>query len=209
MRSGTISTSSSPVSSMGHPYIAWGIIASVERRDDEMKRQLRGFGEWLLCQLEEESARNYFSYHFSPHPIDILLVRPGDFQECSHAYSLFSTKYPNVLLLLHILPNENAPEYEWMKVLSKEYCIVRQGILVENALSHFEAFDVTSVLRNIISWLSRRLSQIYSNRDKECRYTLRVGPGKSTVPPSNSAQNVSQAVHSVLHDYKQGSNVSF
>lgn len=72
------------------------------------------------------------------------------------------SEYARVLLVIHILPERNSPEYEWMKTLADRYGLIRQGVLVENAVSHFANLDRNMIVENILKWISRRLHEIVS-----------------------------------------------
>uniref|UniRef100_A0A914RBC1 Uncharacterized protein n=1 Tax=Parascaris equorum TaxID=6256 RepID=A0A914RBC1_PAREQ len=96
--------------------------------------------------LETEGAKKGAHYTF-----DLVLMKCENISE-----------YTRVLLVIHILPRRSSPEYEWMKTLTDRYGLIRQGVLMENAISHFANLDKNMIAENILKWISRRLHEVTS-----------------------------------------------
>lgn len=69
------------------------------------------------------------------------------------------------MLIFQILPSQNSVVYEWMKQLSGHIGKIRQGIVLENALSKFANHDLHEVLTNILHWISRSIASIISQAE--------------------------------------------
>lgn len=66
-------------------------------------------------------------------------------------------------MVIHILPEKESDEYEWMKSLAARFSLVRQGILVHNAINRFDNADLDEVLRWLIHF-----SHLFYNDVQEC-----------------------------------------
>ncbi|VDK31332.1 unnamed protein product [Anisakis simplex] len=61
---------------------------------------------------------------------------------------------------MQILPEKDSKEYQWMRSVTERYGLIRQGIILENALTKFEHSDLSTVIENVLKWISRRLHEI-------------------------------------------------
>lgn len=53
-----------------------------------------------------------------------------------------------------------------MKELTDEYDLIRQGVLLEKAITSFEGCDVKEVLGNMLQWFNRRISRLVALEKK-------------------------------------------
>uniref|UniRef100_A0A9J2Q1X8 RRM domain-containing protein n=1 Tax=Ascaris lumbricoides TaxID=6252 RepID=A0A9J2Q1X8_ASCLU len=178
--------------------IRWAMIDSVA--DKELLPQLTEFGKWLVNILETEGAKKGAHYTFDREPQVVLHVKPGCHDDVDQAYKSILYEYARVLLVIHILPGRNSPEYEWMKTLADRYGLIRQGVLVENAVSHFANLDRNMIVENILKWISRRLHEIVSCNGVHSPFTLLVGEGSSVQTTNLSMDGVELAVQKVLRE---------
>ncbi|KAK6045012.1 hypothetical protein COOONC_17483 [Cooperia oncophora] len=108
-------------------------------------------------------------------------VPVGDYDACATAYENIRKNWPAVMFVLHILPEKNAREYEWMRTLSSIHGFVRQGVLLENALDRFASVaklgnDPSEVFANVAQWIARATSKLCLDKDPMYKpYDLRVG----------------------------------
>jgi hypothetical protein len=51
---------------------------------------------------------------------------------------------------------------EWMKSLAQRYALIRQGVMLDNALNYFKNVptSIDDIFGNIIQWVDRRLAEI-------------------------------------------------
>ncbi|GMR54101.1 hypothetical protein PMAYCL1PPCAC_24296, partial [Pristionchus mayeri] len=179
----------------------WAIVASIP--DLAVLPSIQSFGSWLAGELTKEGRKIGTQLILEDSPSIVLNVLPGDIGGNCSAYEKIHNEMPGVQLVVHVLPHENSEEYNWMKSLSSRYGMIRQGILLENALTHFESTEKTEVLRNIIQWIARRSAELARGKaGLEKPFDLRVGPDDSIVKPSKGMVNdamVKSVVNGVLH----------
>uniref|UniRef100_A0A915C2Q9 Uncharacterized protein n=1 Tax=Parascaris univalens TaxID=6257 RepID=A0A915C2Q9_PARUN len=176
--------------------IRWAMVDSVA--DKKLLPQLTEFGKWLMDILETEGAKKGAHYTFDREPQVVLHVRPDCLVDVDRAYKRIIYEYTRVLLVIHILPRRSSPEYEWMKTLTDRYGLIRQGVLMENAISHFANLDKNMIAENILKWISRRLHEVTSCDGVRSPLTLIVGDGSSVQSTNLSMDGVELAVQRVL-----------
>lgn len=122
---------------------------------------------------------------FEEKPKAVLHTPVGDYDACASAYEKTRNNWPSVMFILHILPTKNAPEYEWMRTFSSIHGLIRQGVLLENALDRFssifgEGGSPREVFVNVAQWIARASSKLCLDKDPTCKpYDIRVGYGNS------------------------------
>ncbi|VDM37245.1 unnamed protein product [Toxocara canis] len=109
--------------------------------------------------------------------------------------------HAKVLLVVHILPERDANEYQWMKSFCERYGLIRQGILLQNALSRFAGADWEVIVENVLRWIMRRLHEIVvATHREQSSLTLRIGP--ETIPQKYDLKmnGVEKAIQQVLSE---------
>ncbi|CAJ0560536.1 unnamed protein product, partial [Mesorhabditis spiculigera] len=95
-----------------------------------------------MFEIEEQETVHYYA------PVN-------DGVRVAEIYEDIFEKHPSVSLVIHILPFKDSIEYKWMKTLTARYGLIRQGILLENALNKFADLDREMVLGNVAQWIGR------------------------------------------------------
>ncbi|KAF8366862.1 pid-3 [Pristionchus pacificus] len=184
----------------------WAIVASIA--DLAQLPAIKSFGSWLAAEITSEARQLGTQLILEPMPSLVTNVLVGDIGGNCAAYEKMHKETPGVQLVVHILPHENSEEYNWMKSLSARYGLIRQGILLENALTHFEGNEKTEVLRNIIQWMARRSAELARGKaGHEKPFDLRVGPDEflvKTKPGMINDAMVKTVVNGVLHGTDAG-----
>ncbi|KAK6101126.1 hypothetical protein QQG55_3395 [Brugia pahangi] len=178
----------------------WALICSVP--DKNSIPSLREFTLWLTRILQEKAVQYGCSHRFDKEPKAVYYTTPGNEKEVRTTYSIVHSDHPEVIVVFHILPAPNSNEYKLMKELADEYDLIRQGILLENAMTYFEECDIKEVLGNMLQWFNRRISQLVALEKKACtKFSLQIGErGKhATNIISFPMSNVTAAVEKVLH----------
>ena len=181
----------------------WAMVCSVD--DPALLPQLEEFGIWLCESLAKEASELGLTHQFDPRPEIVLHSNPLDHNDFIAAYEKISNNYPGVMVIFQILPSQKSCVYTWMKELTDKTGKIRQGIVLENALSKFGDHDLNEVLVKVLHWISRCLSQIISNNVSCSQHNLRVGPSKeTTMPPGQilKMNGVESVVHSIIHSYE-------
>ncbi|VDN36693.1 unnamed protein product [Cylicostephanus goldi] len=113
----------------------WALVCSVP--DATQVDYLSTFSSWFLAEVTKVAAKLNIYARFEERPKVAMHVPVGDFDACAAAYEKIRLNWPSVMFVLHILPEKNSPEYEWMRSLSTAHGFVRQGVLLENAMDKF------------------------------------------------------------------------
>ncbi|RCN44224.1 hypothetical protein ANCCAN_09807 [Ancylostoma caninum] len=113
----------------------WAVVCSVP--DATMVDHLSDFSSWFLSEVTKVAAKLNIYARFEKSAKVAMHVPVGNFDACAIAYEKIRKNWPAVMFILHILPEKNASEYEWMRSLSAAHGFVRQGVLLENALDKF------------------------------------------------------------------------
>ncbi|KAK6725558.1 hypothetical protein RB195_004088 [Necator americanus] len=181
----------------------WALVCSVP--DPSTVDYLSKFSSWFLTEVTKVAGKLNIYARFEDRPKVAMHVPVGDFEACAVAYERIRRNWPAVMFVLHILPEKNASEYEWMRSLSAAHGFVRQGVLLENALDKFASVaqqgdELFSVFSNVAQWVSRATSKLCLDKDPVNRpYDLRVGSGVAI--PGNvkiDQDAVQTAVNTVL-----------
>lgn len=64
------------------------------------------------------------------------------------------------MVVFHILPTPNSVEYKLMKELADNYDLIRQGVLLNRAITYFEECNIEEVLGNMLQWFNRCISRL-------------------------------------------------
>uniref|UniRef100_A0A1I7TKL1 MEDS domain-containing protein n=1 Tax=Caenorhabditis tropicalis TaxID=1561998 RepID=A0A1I7TKL1_9PELO len=179
----------------------WAMVVTVNDLNDSKRDDLKDFGEWFIETLRLEGAfiGHYFNYEKTP--VTIVETVPNNFESCTNAYQKIHKEHPQVVLVVHILPQTQSHEYEWMKVLASRYGFVRQGILYENCVNRFENVDTdqNSIFRNMCQWIYRSGTAIVRNEGNSCG----ILHGKEAKPTFEkvlfNSEDIKDAVFKVLH----------
>ncbi|VIO90937.1 Uncharacterized protein BM_BM6334 [Brugia malayi] len=189
----------------------WALICSVP--DKNSIPSLREFTLWLTRILQEKAVQYGCSHRFDKEPKAVYYTTPGNEKEVRTTYSIVHSDHPEVIVVFHILPAPNSNEYKLMKELADEYDLIRQGILLENAMTYFEECDIKEVLGNMLQWFNRRISQLVALEKKACtKFSLQIGErGKHATniisfPMSNVTAAVEKVLHGKDHDISQNVN---
>ncbi|VDN40621.1 unnamed protein product [Gongylonema pulchrum] len=178
---------------------SWVLVCSVP--DKTIVPELRDFAIWLTGVLQEQAASHGFTHYFDEEPKRVLYTTPGNEVEVRCAYSTIHRELPGVMVVFHILPEPDSLEYKLMKELAAKYDLIRQGILLTNAVSRFAGCRMRDVVGNILQWFSRCLSRLILASDLyPAKFTMKVGNGPRgiTIIPPGSA-DATYAVNKVLH----------
>uniref|UniRef100_A0A1I8EAB7 RRM domain-containing protein n=1 Tax=Wuchereria bancrofti TaxID=6293 RepID=A0A1I8EAB7_WUCBA len=178
----------------------WALICSVPNKNSIPS--LREFTLWLTKTLQEKAVQYGCSHRFDKEPKAVYYTTPGNEEEVRTTYSIVHSDHPEVIVVFHILPAPNSNEYKLMKELADEYDLIRQGILLENAMTYFEECNIKEVLGNMLQWFNRRISQLVALEKKACtKFSLQIGEGgkHATNIISFPMSNVTAAVEKVLH----------
>uniref|UniRef100_A0A0R3RHJ5 RRM domain-containing protein n=1 Tax=Elaeophora elaphi TaxID=1147741 RepID=A0A0R3RHJ5_9BILA len=162
----------------------------------------REFTVWLTSTLQERAIQYGCSHRFDKEPKVMFHTTPGNEEEVRMVYSTIHSDHPEVMVVFHILPAPNSIEYKLMKELTEEYDLIRQGVLLEKAITYFEGCDVKEVLGNMLQWFNRRFSQLVALEKKTVtKFSLRIGEGgkHTTNVISFPMNNINTAVQKVLH----------
>lgn len=120
------------------------------------------FGVVVACRLQ--------SLLFQGAKLGLLSIRPpfclGSLKAFTTLLVYLISDFPEVIVVFHILPEPNSLEYKLMKELADEYDLIRQGVLLEKAITRFEGCDMKEVLGNILQWFSRRISRFIALEKK-------------------------------------------
>uniref|UniRef100_A0A8R1XNH8 RRM domain-containing protein n=1 Tax=Onchocerca volvulus TaxID=6282 RepID=A0A8R1XNH8_ONCVO len=173
----------------------WALICSVS---DKKK-----FTLWLTSSLQDKAIQYGCSHRFDKEPKIVFHTTPGDEKEIRTTYNIIHRDHPEVIIVFHILPAPNSVEYKLMKELANKYDLIRQGVLLEKAITYFEECNIEEVLGNILQWFSRCISRFVALEKKtSTKFSLRIGEegNNSTKIVSFSMNNVTAAVLRVLHD---------
>ncbi|GMT28942.1 hypothetical protein PFISCL1PPCAC_20239, partial [Pristionchus fissidentatus] len=188
----------------------WAIVASIS--DLALLPNIKSFGSWLAGEITSEARKLGTQLTLDTTPSLVATVLPSDLGGNCSAYEKIHKETPSVQLVVHILPHESSEEYNWMKSLAARYGLVRQGILLDNALTHFDNTDKLQVLRNIIQWIARRSAELARGKaGHEKPFDLRVGLDDSLVKLAKGMVNeaiVKSAVNGVLHGTDTGDSES-
>ncbi|VDK84967.1 unnamed protein product [Litomosoides sigmodontis] len=190
----------------------WALICSVPDKDSICA--LRKFTIWLTSTLQEKAVHYGCSHRFDKEPKVIFYTTPGNEEEVRMVYCAIHRDHPEVIVVFHILPTPNSVEYKLMKELTDEYDLIRQGVLLEKAITCFEGCDVKEVLGNMLQWFNRRISRLVALEKKAlAKFSLQVGEGgKHATNVSFTMSNISTTVQKILHgkddDILQNVNVN-
>ncbi|KAM3724618.1 Protein pid-3 [Dirofilaria immitis] len=179
----------------------WALICSVS--DKNSIPQLLEFTLWLTSSLQDKAVQYGCRHRFDKEPKIVFHIIPGNEAKIRKAYNTIHRDHPEVIIVFHILPAPNSTEYKLMKELSDKYDLIRQGVLLEKAISYFEACNIEEVLGNILQWFSRCTSRFVALEKKaSTKFSLQIGEKgeHSTNIVSFSMNNVTAAVLRVLHD---------
>ncbi|EYB94983.1 hypothetical protein Y032_0165g45 [Ancylostoma ceylanicum] len=166
---------------------------------------LSDFSSWFLSEVTKVAAKLNIYARFEERAKVAMHVPVGNFDACAVAYEKIRKNWPAVMFILHILPEKNAPEYEWMRSLSAAHGFVRQGVLLENALDKFASVsqqgnNLYTVFSNVAQWVARATSKLCLDKDPANKpYDLRIGSG--VVMPGNTKIDqdaIQTAVNTVL-----------
>ncbi|PAV57571.1 hypothetical protein WR25_03424 isoform B [Diploscapter pachys] len=181
--------------------IKWAMVISVSSKDvpsiDELSTDMLEFSRWFMKNLSVigEQINVYYDYEASPSCVHH--VEPGDEVGVVRAYEAIRVAFPDVIVVLHILPGPNSEEYLWMKRCARRYGLIRQGVLYENAKNRFRNMPLDEVCKNISQWIARSFYIIVHDTEKP----MRVGRGCRTLTlkyPMNSKDLVN-SVMTVIH----------
>ncbi|EFO23414.1 hypothetical protein LOAG_05076 [Loa loa] len=178
----------------------WALICSVP--DDNFIPSLREFTLWLTRTLQEKAVQYGCSHRFDKEPKAVYRTSPGSEEEVRTIYSTVHRDHPEVIVVFHILPAPNSIEYKLMKELADEYDLIRQGVLLEKAITYFEECNINEVLGNMLQWFNRCISRLVAlEKNARTKFSLRIGEeGKHTTNiVSFPMSNVTAAVRKVLH----------
>ncbi|GMT02667.1 hypothetical protein PENTCL1PPCAC_24841, partial [Pristionchus entomophagus] len=188
----------------------WAIVASIS--DLALLPSVKSFGTWLAAEVTKEASKIGTQLILESSPSLVLNVPPADLEGNCVAYERIHKETPGAQLVVHILPHQSSDEYEWMKALASRYGLIRQGVLLENALSHFQSTEKLQVLRNIIQWISRRSAELARGKaGHEKPFDLRVGTDDVVVKPAKGMVDetiLKAVVAGVLHGTDGGDGES-
>ncbi|EFP02980.1 hypothetical protein CRE_28067 [Caenorhabditis remanei] len=179
----------------------WAMVVTVNDLNEKKREDLKDFAGWFIETLRLEGAfiGHYFNYETAP--ITIVETEQNSFESCTNAYQKIHKEHPQVVLVVHILPQTQSHEYEWMKVLASRYGFIRQGILYENCVNRFQNVDTdqNSVFRNMCQWIYRSGTAIIRNEGNSCG----ILHGKDAKPTFEkvlfNSEDIKEAVFKVLH----------
>ncbi|XGW22009.1 hypothetical protein V3C99_004738 [Haemonchus contortus] len=181
----------------------WAVVCSIP--DERLINTLSEFSSWFLDKVTCVASRMNIYARFEERPKVVQHVPVGDYNACATAYENIRKNWPAVMFVLHILPEKNACEYEWMRTLSSIHGFVRQGVLLDNALDRFASVaklgnDPNEVFANVAQWIARATSKLCLDKDPMYKpYDLRVGSGKAMPINAKIDQDAMQtAVNTVL-----------
>ncbi|VDO61821.1 unnamed protein product [Heligmosomoides polygyrus] len=181
----------------------WAVVCSVH--DESLVNTLSEFSSWFLEQVTKVASRMNIYARFEERPKAVMHAAVGDYDACASAYESIRKNWPAVMFVLHVLPEKNAREYDWMRTLSSIHGFVRQGVLLENALDRFaevirNGSDPDEVFKNVAQWVARATSKLCLDKDPMYKpYDLRVGLGP--IMPINTKMDqdaIQTAVNTVL-----------
>lgn len=179
----------------------WAMVVTVNNMNAEKRADLKDFSEWFIETLRLEGAFIGHFFNYENAPVTIVETEQNSFESCTNAYQQIHKDYPQVVLVVHILPQAQSHEYEWMKVLASRYGFIRQGILYENSVNRFENLDTdrNSVFRNMCQWIYRSGTAIVRNEGNTCG----ILHGKDLKPTFDkvlfNSEDIKEAVFKVLH----------
>ncbi|VBB31040.1 unnamed protein product [Acanthocheilonema viteae] len=190
----------------------WALICSVPDRNSVPSLQI--FTLWLTSTLQEKAIQYGCSRRFDKDPKVVFYTTPGSEEEVRTVYGIIHRDHPEVIVVFHILPVPNSIEYKLMKELADEYDLIRQGVLLEKAITYFKECDIKEVLGNMLQWFNRRISRLVALENKALtKFSLQIGEGGNytTNMISFSMNNINTTVQKVLHgkddDISQDTNV--
>lgn len=179
----------------------WAMVVTVNNLNDKKRADLREFSEWFIETLRLEGAfiGHYFNYEAAP--VTIVETLPGNFDSCTNAYQKIHKEHPQVVLVVHILPQSQSNEYEWMKVLASRYGFVRQGLLYDNCANRFQNVetDQNSVFRNMCQWIYRSGTAIVRNEGNACGILHGKDPKPTFDKVLFNSEDIKDSVFKVLH----------
>ncbi|CAB3410793.1 unnamed protein product [Caenorhabditis bovis] len=154
----------------------WALIVSVPDVDEEKRQKIAEFSKWFMEKLQYEGSQIGHHFNYEALPTETIETIVNDLESCTNAYRQLQKQHPQVTLVIHLLPQLSSNEYEWMKLLSQRYGLLRQGVLFENAMNRFENVElsVEAIFRNMCHWIYR--SGLAMVRGNNCG--LLIGEGK-------------------------------
>ncbi|VDN06734.1 unnamed protein product [Thelazia callipaeda] len=181
----------------------WVLVCSVPNEDiiPNLRYNLRSFAIWLTKLLQQKAVEYGCTHRFDKQPKAIFYTTPGNEVEVRKTYSAIHQDYPEVMVVIHILPVPNSLEYRLMKELADKYDLIRQGILLENAINQFEEGNMENVIGNILQWFNRCMSRFVALEEKNrSNFTLLLGQEDHCINLTSFAMtNVIESVQKVLH----------
>ncbi|PIC55854.1 hypothetical protein B9Z55_000957 [Caenorhabditis nigoni] len=179
----------------------WAMVVTVNGLNEEKRADLKKFAGWFMDTLRMEGSfiGHYFNYDTAP--VTIVETEANNLESCTNAYQQIHKDHPQVVLVVHILPQAQSVEYEWMKVLASRYGFIRQGILYENCVNRFQNVDSdrNSVFRNMCQWLYRSGTAIIRNEGNNCGILHGKDPKPTFEKVLFNSEDIKEAVFKVLH----------
>ncbi|EGT38504.1 hypothetical protein CAEBREN_18324 [Caenorhabditis brenneri] len=180
----------------------WAMVVTVNDLNESKRADLKEFGGWFIDTLRLEGAfiGHYFNYEESP--VAIVETVPNNLESCTNAYQKIHKEHPQVVLIVHILPQTQSHEYDWMKVLASRYGFIRQGILYENCANRFQNVDTdqNSIFRNMCQWIYRSGTAIVRNEGNSCGILHGKEPKPTFEKVLFNSEDIKEAVFKVLHN---------
>ncbi|CAI5438838.1 unnamed protein product [Caenorhabditis angaria] len=179
----------------------WVFVISVQELDDSKREELKEFSTWFMQTFKKEGALSGHIFNYDDSPIATFETEVNNFDSCTDVYQKIQNNHPQVVLVVHILPQVQSSEYEWMKILAQRYGLMRQGILYENAVKRFEGLDLSAsnIFRKMCQWNYRSSLAMLRGEGNACGLLI----GKSNTPTLEkvlyNTDDIRIAVNKVLH----------
>jgi len=167
-------------------------------KNESILPEMEDFGQWMVSMLSSYGAKIHLIHGFKQKASFNFHCTPGATEEVTQCYSKINHDFPEVLYLIHILPEPNSAEFYLMKTLSTKYALIGQGVQLASALSKFSHCNgELEVMNNMNQWILRRLAELVS-RHKTEYFRLTVN-GHNPLPPMKCNDNFDSTVEAVLH----------